>query len=93
MAEYCWKFYALKASIKNQSITIKDVFKIQMLNNLGLAFKTYLTVVNNQMQKAERLEEDKVLFKAIEEKETCIKAEHKTSTKFVSIKSNANPKE
>ena len=63
-----------------------------MLNNLGPVFETYLIVVNNQMQKAEKLEEDEVLFKAIEEEETCIKAEHKTSANFASTKSNAKPK-
>ena len=70
MAEYRLKYYALKASIKEQNITIKDALKIWMLNNLGLAFKTYLTVVNDRMQKDEKLEEDEVLFKAIEEEET-----------------------
>ena len=92
MAKYRSKYYALKASIKEQSITIEDALKIRMLNNLGPAFKTYLTVVNNRMRKAEKLEEDEVWFKAIEEEETCIKAEHKASTNFASTKSNAKPK-
>lgn len=47
MAEYRSKYYALKASIKAQSITIEDALKIRMLNNLGPAFKTYLTVIND----------------------------------------------
>ena len=51
MAEYRSKYYALKASIKGQSITIEDALKIRMFNNLGPAFKTYLTVVNDRMQK------------------------------------------
>lgn len=82
MAKYCSKYYTLKANIKEQSIIIKNVFKIQIFNNFSFAFKTYFTIVNNRMQKNEKLEEDKVLFKAIEEIKTCIKAKHKTSTKF-----------
>lgn len=31
-------------------------------------FKTYLTVINNQIWKNEKLVENKILFKAIEEK-------------------------
>ena len=93
MAKYCSKYYALKASTKKQNITIDDAFKFRMLNNLGFAFKTYLTVVNNQMQKDEKLEEDKVLFKAIEEEETRIKAKYKASADFALIKSNAKPQE
>ena len=92
MADYRSKYYALKASIKEQSITIEDALKIRMLNNLGHAFKTYLTVVNDRMRKDEKLEEDEVFFKAIEEEETRIKAEHKTSANFASTKSNAKPK-
>lgn len=48
-----------------------------MLNNLSPAFKTYLTIVNDWMQKDEKLEENKVLLKPIEERRTHIKAEHK----------------
>ena len=92
MAEYRSKHYALKARIKEQNITIEDALKIRMLNNLGPAFKTYLTVVNDRMRKDEKLEEDEVLFKAIEEEETRIKAEHKASANFASTKSNAKPK-
>ena len=44
-----------------------------MLNNFNPTFKTYFTVVNNQIQNVEKLEKDEVLFKAIEEEETCIK--------------------
>ena len=92
MAKYCSKYYALKTSIKEQSITIKDALKIPMLNNLGPVFKTYLTIVNDQMQKDEKLEENEVLFKAIEEEKTRIKAKHKASANFASTKSNAKPK-
>ena len=91
MAEYRSKYYALKASIKEQSITIEDALKIRMLNNLGPAFKTYLTVVNDRMRKDEKLEEDDVLFKAIEEEETRIKADPTASANFASTKSNAKP--
>ena len=44
------------------------------------------------MQKDEKLEEDKVWFKVIEEEETCIKAEHKASANFTLTKSNSKPK-
>lgn len=66
---------------------IKDTLKIRILNNLKPAFKTYLIVINNQMQKKEKLEEIKVLFKAIQEKKTCIKIEYQASTNFGSTKS------
>ena len=92
MAEYRSKYYTFKASIKEQNITIEDALKIRMLNNLGPTFKTYLTIVNNQMQKDEKLKEDEVLFKAIKEKKTRIKAKHKAFANFASTKSNAKPK-
>ena len=44
------------------------------------------------MQKDKKLEKDKVLFKTIKEKETCIKAKHKASANFASIKSNVKSK-
>lgn len=47
MAEYRSKYYALKANMKEQRITIEDALIIGMLNNLGPAFKTYLTVVSD----------------------------------------------
>lgn len=88
MAEYRSKYYASKANIKEQSITIENTLKIRMLNNLGPAFKTYLTVVNNRIQKDKKLEENKALFKVIEEKETRIVIEQKVSVNFVMIKSH-----
>lgn len=88
MAEYRSKYYALKASIKEQSITIEDALKIRMLNNLGPAFKTYLTVVNDRMRKDKKLEEDEALFKAIEEEETRIVTEQKASANFATTKSH-----
>ena len=89
MAEYRSKYYSLKASIKKRSVTIKDELKTRILNNLGPACKTYFTVVNDRMRKDERLEEDDVLFKAIEEEETSIKVDHLASANFFSTKSNA----
>ena len=59
-----------------------------MLNNLGPAFKIYLTVVNGWMEKYEKLEKNKVLFETIEEQKTCIKIEYKIFANFASIKSN-----
>ena len=53
-----------------------------MLNNLGFVFKTYLTVVNNFMQKNKQLEENKIWIKAIEKKKTGIKAESKIFANF-----------
>lgn len=87
MAEYRSKYYALKASISEQKITIEDALKIRMLNNLGPSFKTYLTVVNNRMRTDEKLEDDEVLFKAIEEEETRMKAEQKATANFAAAKS------
>lgn len=55
MAEYHSKYYPLKANISEQKIMIEDALKIQMLSNLGPSFKTYLTVVNDRMQKDENL--------------------------------------
>lgn len=86
MAEYRSKYYALKASIIEQKITIKDALKIRMLNNLGPSFKTYLTVVNDRMRTKETLDDDETLFKAIEEEETRMKAEQKAFEKFASAK-------
>ena len=91
MAEYRSKYYALKASIKEQNITIEDAIKIRMLNNLSPTFKTYLTIVNNCRQKVEQFEEDEILFKAIEEEETYIKTVSKASVNFATIKSHSKP--
>lgn len=57
-----------------------------MLNNLSLAFKIYLTIINNQMQKDKKLKKDKVLFKVMKKKKTCIKAKYKTFANFAIIK-------
>lgn len=57
------------------------------MNNFGPAFKIYLTVVKNSMQKVKQFAEDKILFKVIEEKETRIKAEDKASANFAATKS------
>ncbi len=62
-----------------------------MLNNLGPVFKTYLTVVNDRIRRDKKLEEDGVIFRAIEEEETRIKADHRASANFTSTKSNAKP--
>lgn len=59
-----------------------------MLNNLGPLFKTYLTAIINWMWKNKKLEDDKVLFKAIKEEKTWIKAKHKISINFTLAKSN-----
>lgn len=43
------------------------------------------------MQKDKKLEEDQVLFKAIEEEKTRIKAKHKVFSNFAETKSNTKP--
>lgn len=65
------------------------MLKIWILNNLELVFKNYLTIVNNWIQKDEKLENDKVLFKAIKKAETWIKAEYKVFANFAITKLNA----
>lgn len=47
IAEYCSKYYIIRATIQEKNISIKDELKIRMLNNLGPAFKTYFIIVNN----------------------------------------------
>ncbi len=66
--------------------------KIRTLNNLGPAFKTYITVVNDRIWKGKKLKEDDVLFKAIEEEETRIKTDHRAFANFASKKSSAKPR-
>lgn len=88
----CSKYYAVKANIEEQSIIIEDVFKIRMLHNLGFIFKTYLTIINNQIHKNEQLKEDKVLLRAIEEEKTRIMVKHNASANFAITKSNIKPK-
>lgn len=60
-----------------------------MFNNLGLIFRIYLTIINNQMQKSKQLEKNKVLFKAIEEEKTYIKAKFKAFANFTTRKLNS----
>ena len=88
MAEYRSRYHALKASIKEQSITIKDALKIRMLNNFGPKFKTNFTIVNDRIRTNEKLEEDKALFKAIEKEQTRILTEQKASVNFMTTKSH-----
>lgn len=47
MAKYCFKYYILKINIKKQNISIKDMLKIRIFNNLGSIFKIYFNIVNN----------------------------------------------
>lgn len=79
MVKYCSKYYAFKTNIKKQNNTIKKAFKICILNNLDPKFKTYLIIINDQMQKA-----------VIKEKKTCIKSKYK-STNFAIIKLHSKP--
>lgn len=57
-----------------------------MLNNLSPTFKIYLIIINNQMQKDKKLEEDKVLFNIIEKEKTYIKAKYKAFANFALTK-------
>lgn len=75
--------------MNGQNIAIEDALKIRKLNNLGLAFKTYLTVFNDRMRKDEKLEEGEIFFKAIEEEEeTLIVTEQKACDNFATTKSH-----
>lgn len=56
--------------------------KIQMFINFSPTFKTYFIVINNQLQKNKELKKDKILFKAIKEEKTYIKAKSKASIYF-----------
>lgn len=60
-----------------------------MFSNLGFVFKTYLTVINNWMQKDKKLKEEVILFKAIEEEEICIKTEPKAFANLIRMNSNS----
>lgn len=63
-----------------------------MLNNLGFILKNYLAIINNQIQRNETLEKDKILFKAIKEENNYIKSNHKFLAHFILEKSISNPK-
>lgn len=58
MALYRSKYYALKADIEEQNITIENALKIKIFHNLGPALKTDLIVVKNLMQKDEQFVKD-----------------------------------
>lgn len=88
ITEYQSKCFVLKASIKELSIKIKDALKIEMLNNLGLAFKTYFTIVNNPIWRNKKLEKDKALFMAIKEEKIQEVTKQKASANFTTIKSH-----
>lgn len=64
-----------------------------MLNNFGPVFKTYLTNVNYCIQKDGQLKMNEIRFKAIERKETHIKAKYKAFANFGTTKSNAKLQE
>lgn len=59
-----------------------------MLNNVGAIIKIYLIVINNWMQKNEKLKEDEIFFKAIKKEKTQIMTKQKASANFVTIKSH-----
>ena len=50
MAYYWPKYFALKASITEKNITIKDSLKIWMWNSRGSVFKTYITIINDSLR-------------------------------------------
>lgn len=41
-----------------------------MLNSLGLAFKTYLTIVNKPIRKDAKLDDDETIFEVVKEDKT-----------------------
>lgn len=84
------KYYTFKAYIKEQNITLENILKIRMLINLKLIFKIFFTDINNQMPK--KLKKNQILFKAIKEEKTCIKAKHKTFANFATSMIKANPR-
>ena len=77
IAEYRSKYYALKAKITEQRITIEDALKFQILNNLWPSFRTYLTIVNDCIGRDAKLDDDETIFKAIQEEKTWMKANQK----------------
>lgn len=88
MAEYWSKYYAFKVIIIEQSIIIEDAWNIWILNKLGPAFKTHLTIVNDWMQKDKKLEEEEGLFKAIKKEKSRIITEQKANNNFTLTKTH-----
>ena len=77
--EYRFKYYQLKKQIKNHEIIIENQLKIKILNNLSLAYKSYMTILHDKMR---NVTDDKPLieeaiFKALEEKETKMNVDRK----------------
>lgn len=72
-------------------ITIENALRIWILNNLGLVFQTYQTVIKNKIRTVKKLEENQVFFKAIEKEKTQIKTKKKSPSNFAATKSNTKP--
>lgn len=65
-----------------------------MFNKLGSSFEISLTIIKDQIRRAKKLEENKILFQVIERrKKTWIKGEHKQSIKFFVTTSNIQSQE
>lgn len=47
MTKFLFRYYVFQANFKDQNICIKYVLKMQMLNNPGLIYKSYFTIVKN----------------------------------------------
>lgn len=62
-----------------------------MFNNFGSAFKISLTIVNDCIRKDAKLNDDKTIFKAVEEEEIQIKIDQKVSANFAAVKSYTKP--
>lgn len=68
MAKYCLKYYALKASIKKQNITIKNTLKIWILNNFGLKLKSTSLLSKIARKKTNNLREIRFCLRLLKKK-------------------------
>lgn len=64
-----------------------------MFNNLDPIYEKYLTIVNNQMQKDEQLENDEVWFKVIENERLISRPSIKSLQMLLQPSQMQNPKE
>lgn len=78
-----------RPAYQSRQSRLRTPCKSKCLTTSRPTFKNYLTVVNDRIQKDEKLEDDEILFKAIEEEETQMKAEQKASANFASAKSKS----
>ena len=77
--EYRFKYYQLKKQIKNHEIIIENQLKIKMLNNLSLAYKSYMTILHDKMRNVtdDKSLIEEAIFKTLEEKEIKMNVDRK----------------